>query len=100
MRFTLLSTGSYISSDAFIIQALTQFLHRAEIQAQQLSVDCLFTLSLDFAQQAKSCCYSIFQSMLSYLRIQLSPVHLQQLHLSIDDGGSSLPDICLIQQCA
>lgn len=38
--------------------------------------------------------------MLSYLHIQLSTVHLQQLHLNIDDGGSSLPDMCLIQQCA
>lgn len=116
--------GSYIGSDAFITQALTQYLHQAELQAHQLCVDCPFQtrmlflrscflpkfshifrtvpprLTLHFAQQANSLCYRIFQSMLSYLRIQLSPVHLQQLHLNIDDGGSSLPDMCLIQQCA
>ena len=57
-------------------------------------------LTLHFAQQANSLCYRIFPSMLSYLRIQLSPVHLKQLHLNIDDGGSSLPVMCLIQQRA
>ena len=57
-------------------------------------------LTLDFAPQANRLCHRIFQSMLSYLQIQLSTVHLQQLHLNIDDGGSSLPDMCLIQQCA
>jgi hypothetical protein len=48
-------------------------------------------LTLDFAQQANRLCHRIFQ---------LSSVHLQQLHLNINDGGSSLPDMCLIQQCA
>jgi len=38
--------------------------------------------------------------MKSYLRTDLTDLHLQQLHLNIDDGGSSLPDIRLIQQCA
>jgi len=38
--------------------------------------------------------------MLPYLRTDLTDLHLQQLHLNIDDGGSSLPDMRLIQQCA
>ena len=117
--------GSYVGSDEFILNSLNAYLLQLQQQAnrptnviadyyQHLLVllrHCFLTkpsqlfrtipphLTLHLAEQVNALCVTVFCSMLSNQHPDLSPLHAHQLHLHVDDGGFSLPDMLLVRDC-
>jgi hypothetical protein len=53
-----------------------------------------------FASQVNDICYRIFCSMTSHLHPTLSALQILQIHLNLEDGGFSLPNMLLTRQSA
>ena len=107
--------GSYVGSDEFILNSLDAYLLELHQQANRLSLKFLLIITSIFwltkpshllstipphlAQQVNVLCVTVFCSMLSNQHPGLSPLHSHQLHLHVDDGGFSLPDMLLVRDC-
>ena len=111
--------NSYVDSDEFILISLNAYLLQLQQQANLLTnvfadyyqhllvllrycfiSNLLRTISphltLQIAQQVNVLCVNVFCSMLSNQHPDLSPLYSRQLHLHVEDGGFSLPDMFLL----
>ena len=117
--------GSYVGPDEFILNSLNAYLLQLQQQANLTSIfadyyqhllvllrHCFLTkpshlfrtipphLTLHLAEQVNALCVTVFCSMLSNQHPDLSPLHAHQLHLHVDDGVISLPDMLLVRNSA
>ena len=117
--------GSFVGSDDYILHALSTYIVQLNSLADRLITLCVHyqhllallrhcfltkvshvfrtippRLTFVFATQVNDICYRIFCSMTSHLHPTLSALHIHQLHLNLDDGGFSLPNMLLTRQSA
>jgi hypothetical protein len=113
--------GSFVGSDEYVLNALSKYIVQLNSLADRLITLCVHyqhllallrhcfltkvshifrtfppRLTFVFATQVNDICYRIFCSMTSNLHPTLSALHIHQIHLYLEDGGFSLPNVLLI----
>jgi hypothetical protein len=117
--------GSFVGSDEFILHALSAYIAQLNSLADRLITVCIHyqhllallrhcfltkvshifrtvppRLTMGFVSHVNDICHRIFCSMTSHLHPTLSAIHIHQLHLNLEDGGFSLPNMLLTRQSA
>ena len=112
--------GSFVGSDEYVLHALSMYIVQLNSLADRLITLCVHyqhllallrhcfltkvshifctippRLTLVFATQVNDICYRIFCSMTSHAHPTLSALQILQIHLNLEDGGFSLPNMLL-----